>query len=64
MEEGEPLVLPAAPDPPQRTPDRPRRAEGRTADAGPEGDAVDLYAFVEIVGLPGWQAVEERFGGR
>jgi 2-methylisocitrate lyase-like PEP mutase family enzyme len=27
-------------------------------------DAVDLDAFERIVGLPGWQAVEERFGRR
>jgi 2-methylisocitrate lyase-like PEP mutase family enzyme len=29
-----------------------------------EGEAVDLDAFEEIVGLPGWQAVENRFGKR
>ncbi|MEA2631401.1 MAG: hypothetical protein QOE66_1620 [Chloroflexota bacterium] len=29
-----------------------------------EDEAVDLDAFEEIVGLPGWQAVEERFGKR
>jgi hypothetical protein len=26
-----------------------------------EGEAVDLGGFEEIVGLPGWQEVEERF---
>jgi hypothetical protein len=28
-----------------------------------EGEAVDLDEFEEIVGLPGWKEVEERFGG-
>jgi 2-methylisocitrate lyase-like PEP mutase family enzyme len=27
------------------------------------GNAVDLDAFEEIVGMPGWQQVEEEFGG-
>jgi hypothetical protein len=26
-----------------------------------EGEAVDLGGFEEVVGLPGWQEVEERF---
>ena len=28
----------------------------------PEGEALDLDAFEDIVGMPGWQAVEKQFG--